>query len=154
MRQKGFTIIELITIIVLLGILLPAVLLPFINSSKGIVTPAVASGMSSVARKVMDEELARLDTVAWPAAAACVVASFYCAGTTLTAPASVVLNNNTYTSAITETFCDGSSATNPLSSGCVNAAALTLNHYLVVQVTTTASSGGAITFQTIKTYDY
>jgi hypothetical protein len=105
----------------------------------------------------MDEELARLDRMVWPATAACVVASFYCAGTTLGAPASVALNNNTYTSAITETFCDGSTATNPLSPAapCANgAAAPTLNHYLVVQVTTTASSGGSVTFQTIKTYDY
>lgn len=159
MRQKGFTLIEMIIIIVLVGILLPAIFLPFINASKGIVTPAVAAGMSSVARKVMDEELARLDIQVWPTLATCPPssASFYCPGPPPAAPASVSLNNNTYTSTITETFCDGSSATNPLSPAapCVNAAAApTLNHYLVIQVTTTASSGGAVTFQTIKTYDY
>jgi type II secretory pathway pseudopilin PulG len=158
MRQKGFTLVEMIIIIVALGILLPTIFLPFISASKGVATPTSASGLVAVARKVMDEELTRVDLAVWPAATACATTSFYCTGWTapLTAPASVTLNGNTYSSVITEKFCDGSTATNPLTPAtCVNtSAAVGFNNYLVINVTTTSSTGGTVTFQTIKTYGY
>ena len=157
MRQKGFTLVEMIIIIVALGILLPTIFLPFISASKGVATPTSASGLVAVARKVMDEELTRVDLAVWPAAVPGAGTPFFCTGCTApAAPVNITLNGNTYSSVITEKFCDGSTATNPLTPAtCVNtSAAVGFNNYLVINVTTTSSTGGTVTFQTIKTYGY
>lgn len=141
MRQKGFTLVELIIIIVVLGILLPVIFLPFLTASKGVAYPTVSASMGAVARSVMEQELVRIDTVAWPPSAPSI-------------PAPVTLNGTAYSSTITEKFCDDSSLLNPLSAACTNANPGTSNYYLQVQVTTSGGGSSSITIETIKSHDF
>jgi type II secretory pathway pseudopilin PulG len=156
----GFTLIEMIMIIVVMGILLPGVIMPFLNASKGVATPIKALSVGSAARSAMDAELVRVNTVVWPTGiSACQVATYYCTGTTLAQPAAVVLNGVTYTSTIKETFCDTSIRNGFVlnSTTCVNTGVQvpgSISHYLVVQVGTSGSDGSGANLETIMTYDF
>lgn len=131
----GFTLVEMLMVLVVLGILLPVVFLPFINTAKGVGLPAVSVSMGAVTQTVMDEELARIDSFSWPAVAP--------------QPTTTLLNNSTYTSTITETFCDNGAVLATPASTCTNTGA-TANSFLTIWVVTTGPNGSTLTISTLK----
>ncbi|MBM4330271.1 MAG: type II secretion system protein [Deltaproteobacteria bacterium] len=54
-RSKGFTLIEIIIVIVMAGILLPAIIVPFIASVKGSGKPEMAGKAMYLAKQKMEE---------------------------------------------------------------------------------------------------
>ncbi len=163
MKQKGFTLIEMIIVILVLGILMPVVIMPIISGSKNMSNPVESAGLGAVARSHMEIELATIDT--WPfcpLATVCVPPYWPATDVINYTPApqsfTDTLNGRTYTTTITERFCD---ATNPLAAPpCTNTTAIvapalvsTANNYLVITVTTT-STGGTVNYETIKTRAY
>ena len=57
MNKNGFTLIELIMIIVLVGVVFPLILAPFLTSAKEVSTPAYISQLTMLAKGVMEEEI-------------------------------------------------------------------------------------------------
>lgn len=55
LRDKGFTLIEIIILIVMAGILLPAIIVPFVASVKGSGKPEIATTAMFLAHEKMEE---------------------------------------------------------------------------------------------------
>ncbi|MBI5179334.1 MAG: type II secretion system protein [Nitrospinae bacterium] len=137
--QKGFTLLELIMILVVIAIVLPLALMPFTESVKGIGNPTLATNIAAEARSAMEIELAAVDA-AFPATA------------TYTKPT------------VTKTVLDVSYSTT-ISGQVGNMAAGTTTftqaaggNYVIVTVTTTATKGGSTagtyTFNAIKAKNF
>jgi type II secretory pathway pseudopilin PulG len=155
MKQKGVTLIELVMMMVVLGILLPVVMMPIMQMSKGMGTTVEASGLSATARKHMEEELAAVEAMrlsvplgglgTWPPNTAV-------AANPATRTFTDVLNNRTYTTTIAERYCDSTAplAVPPCSNITGSTNPSSANNYLIITVTTTSPSGGAIIYETMK----
>jgi type II secretory pathway pseudopilin PulG len=55
LRDKGFTLIEIIILIVMAGILLPAIIVPFVTAVKGSAKPEMATTAMFLAQEKMEE---------------------------------------------------------------------------------------------------
>jgi general secretion pathway protein I len=55
MKTKGFTLIEIIILIVMAGILLPAIVVPFVTAVKGSAKPEMATTAMFLAQEKMEE---------------------------------------------------------------------------------------------------
>jgi type II secretory pathway pseudopilin PulG len=55
MNNKGFTLIEIIILIVMAGILLPAIIVPFVTAVKGSAKPEMATTAMFLAQEKMEE---------------------------------------------------------------------------------------------------
>lgn len=142
-NQKGFTIIEMIMVIMVLGILLPIVILPFTQAGKGVTNSVDAARMAGVARYCMDSELANVQTAVGAWAGRALVGDY---ASTCTDP-----NNPTFTTAVTGWFYDATLTVRQ------NATAIDItnntvkNKYLVITITTTAANGNTMTLQALRT---
>lgn len=140
MKQKnesGFTLIELIVIIVILGITLPLIIMPFVTAAGSAARPADIGMLASVNRGDMEKELAETDRN-WPS----VVDSAFS-----TNSFNATIDGRQYATTITRRFVDVSfSATdgNPLNG----------NLYLLLSVTTTDSFGNTLNLQMVRARDY
>jgi prepilin-type N-terminal cleavage/methylation domain-containing protein len=64
-RRNGFTLIEIVIVIVLVGILLPAVLMPFVTAASSVGKTSSLATLSYLARGELDKEMYLLDNF-WP----------------------------------------------------------------------------------------
>lgn len=70
MNQKGITLLELVVVIMVLGISLPFLLMPFMQASKGIGLSAELPALHAAARYCMEKEIVTVlpTPAAWPKA--------------------------------------------------------------------------------------
>ncbi len=70
MNQKGITLLELVVVIVVLGISLPILLIPFRQASKGIGHSGELPALEAAARYCMEKEIIAVlpNPAAWPKA--------------------------------------------------------------------------------------
>lgn len=142
MNQKGITLLELIVVIVVLGISLPFLLMPFMQASKGIGQSAELPALHAAARYCMEKEIVTVlpTPAAWPKA--------------LTGDYQTVCadpNNPSFTATLTGYFYDAALAARtdgtldnlPPPGG--------KDSYLVLTVTATnPATGQSVTLQTLK----
>ena len=136
--ERGFTLVELIVIIVVLGITLPMVVMPFITAATALSLPGDTSRLLSVTRGQMEKETARLDDY-WPSVAD---AGF------LQETFTRQIDGRQYTTTITRRFVNASLAEtdgNPLTNS---------NRYLLLSVTGTDQNEYSLKLTTVKTRDY
>ncbi len=142
MNQKGITLLELIVVIVVLGISLPILLMPFMGASKGIGQSAELPSLSAAARYCMEKEIITVlpNPSAWPKA----LTGDY--QTTCTDP-----NNPSFTTTLTGFFYDAALAAR--TDGTLNnlPPPAGKDTYLVLTViTTNPATGQSVTLQTLK----
>lgn len=142
MNQKGITLLELIVVIVVLGISLPLIMLPFRQASKGIGRTAELPALSATARYCMEKEIVTVlpSPAAWPKA---LIGDYQ--------TACIDPNNPSFTATITGFFYD---------SGLTARTDGTLDNlpppggkdsYLVLTVTATnPATAQSVTLQTLK----
>lgn len=136
--ERGFTLVELIVIIVVLGITLPIVVMPFITAATALSLPGDTSRLSSVTRGAMEKETARLDGY-WPSVAD---AGF------LQETFNQQIDGRQYAVTITRRFVNASLAEtdgNPLTNS---------NRYLLLSVTGTDQNEYSLKLTTVKARDY
>ncbi len=137
MNKNGFTLIELIMIIVLVGVVFPLILAPFLISAKEVSTPAEISRLTMLARGNMDVTLDAVITT-WPTQVT--GTQDYTATYTYTDPDT----SNVYTTNVTGTFVDSTlTATD------------TATLYLLLDLTTSDSAGNrSVNLITLKASNY
>lgn len=135
--SSGFTLIELVMVIVVIGIALPAVLLPFIGAVKGIGLPGDTAILAYLARGNMEKELASVDAN-WPSVSDPQFALYDYDQT---------LNGRRYDVTVRKRFVDSAFAD-------TNASPPLNNRYLLIEVTTSSARGNRVTFKTLKTVTY
>ena len=136
--EHGFTLVELIVIIVVLGITLPMVIMPFITGAKALSLPGDSSRLRAVTRGQMEKETARVDTD-WPS-----VADTSFSQETFTEQ----IDGRQYTTTITRRFVDATLADtdgNPLTNN---------NRYLLLSVAGTDQNEYRLKLTTVKARDY
>ena len=135
-NENGFTLIELIVIIVILGITLPLIIMPFATAA-GAARPGDMAMLASVNRGNMEKELAGIDQN-WPS---------------LLDPAfstnsfSQTIDGRNYTTTVTRKFVNAlffATDGNPVNG----------NLYLLLSVTSTDSFGYTLGLQTLRVRDY
>lgn len=142
MSQRGITLLELIMAIVVLGITLPLLLMPFMQASKGIGQSAELPALSATARYCLEKEIVAVlpSPAAWPKA----LTGDY-------QTACIDPNNPSFTATITGFFYDAALAARtdgtldnlPPPGG--------KDSYLVLTVTATnPATGQSVTLQTLK----
>lgn len=137
-NEKGFTLLELIVIIVILGITLPLVIMPFVTAAGSAARPADMGMLASINRGGMERELAGIDQN-WP----------------------LVLDPDFSTNSFNETI-DGRQYATRVEKRFVDASfsdtdgdpAMNRNRYLLLSVTTTDGTGNTLNLQTVKARDY
>ena len=136
-NESGFTLIELIVIIVILGITLPLVIMPFVTAAGSAARPADIGMLASINRGSMEKELADIARN-WPSAR----------DTGFSANNfNETVDGRQYTTTVTRRFVDTMfSATdgNPVNG----------NLYLLLSVTTADSSGYKLNLQALRARDY
>ncbi len=142
-NNMGFSLIELVTVIVILGILLPVLLQPFITSAKGVGNASGAALLSSLARESLSRELALIDSnlpISWPAADG--------QGRYTKSSAVRAVDGKRYSSMVAGQFVDSDFNNTDGARG-------TNDRYLVVTVTTTETATGKTkTLSTLKSWSY
>ena len=136
--ERGFTLVELIVIIVVLGITLPIVVMPFITAATALSLPGDTHRLRAVTRGQMEKESARIDNY-WPSAAD---AGF------LQETFSERIDGRQYAVTITRRFVDATFAGtdgNPLTNA---------NQYLLLSVTGTDQNEYSLKLTTVKARDY
>ncbi len=142
MNQKGITLLELIVVIVVLGISLPILLMPFMQASKGIGQSADLPALGTTARYCMEKEIVTVlpNPVAWPKA----LTGDYQTG--CTDP-----NNPSLTATVTGYFYDGALLVRTDGTLDNLPPPLGKDSYLVITVTATnPATGQSLTLQTLK----
>lgn len=136
-NESGFTLIELIVIIVIMGITLPLIIMPFATASGAAARPADIAMLASVNRGNMERELASAD-LNWPS----------------------LLDPNFATNSFNQTI-DGRQYATRVARRFVNALFAATdgnpvdgNLYLLLSVTTSDSSGYTLNLQTLRARDY
>ncbi|GMT42464.1 MAG: hypothetical protein IEMM0002_0875 [bacterium] len=134
-REGGFTLIELVMTIVIMGIALPAILLPFVSYARGVGMPGKTATLAYVARGYMENEIARLGNIkTWPS---------------LNSNSSIIenINGTQYNATVTRTFVtvDFLPADPSQPNG---------NRYLLIKIATSDESGNKVTLQTLKVRNY
>ena len=137
-RQGGFTLLELIAVIILLGIALPFAVMPFTESVKSVSFSADMASLSSVAAGSMDRELARVDAV-WPS-----VSSPSFAGETTVQ----TVGGKRFTATIKRRFVDAFFNTTDGDPSRNN------NQYLYIELTVRDEGADAVSLSTVKARDY
>jgi len=140
----GFSLIELIMIIVILGILLPVVLWPFITASKSVGVISNIARISYLARGNLSNELACVD-LTWPPAGCGTVGPTGVYASNLS-PVTEIVGGVTYTTTITGQFYISDMAT------AANGTTPT-NKYLWISVSTTDGSS-TVSISAAKSRDY
>ena len=136
-NESGFTLIELIVIIVILGITLPLIIMPFATAAGAVARPGDIAMLASVNRGNMERELAGIDQD-WPS----VLDSAFS-----TNSFNETIDGRRYTTRVTRRFVNALfSATdgNPLDG----------NLYLLLSVATSDSFGYTLNLQTLRARDY
>ncbi len=137
-NKNGFTLIELIMIIVLVGVVFPLILGPFMTSVKEVATPAYISQLTMLAKGVMEEEMDDIDGSGWGETTMTTYS--------ITVPADV-------TPTVTRELCDYDSVSSAFTCPAADdATALYL--FVTVQVQDTAGNGPMIELQALKVKDY
>lgn len=135
--SRGFSLIELIMIIVLIAIMLPAILNPFINAARGISTPSDIARLTMIARGHMDEEV---ENIMSP--------TLNFTTTPKNAASNDTLDGNSYATTVTKAGCDFVVGTPPYSPFDCTTNPGTPSF---IQITVTTTSGGkSVTLQSIK----
>jgi len=136
-NESGFTLIELIVIIVILGITLPLIIMPFTTAAGSAARPADIGMLASVNRGNMERELAGLDQN-WPSA---LDPGFS------TNTFNETVDGRQYTTNVERRFVNAlfsASDGNPVNG----------NLYLLVSVATADSFGYTLNLQTVRARDY
>ena len=136
-NENGFTLLELIVIIVILGITLPLVIMPFVTAAGSAARPADMGMLASINRGGMERELAGIDQN-WPSA---LDPDFS------TNTFNETIDGRQYATRVEKRFVDASfsaSDGNPVNG----------NLYLLLSVTTTDSAGNTLNLQAVKARDY
>jgi len=142
-NQKGFSLIEMIMIIVVMAILMPVVLQPFISASKGVGVSSNLTRMSLVARANLSIAIQSLQgATGWPTSVA--------AGGAVTGKWATVtdtVDGRTFSTTITGQFKNFADPAFTNST--------TISNYLWITVTTTEpSSGKSFSLNALKSQDY
>ncbi len=140
----GFSLIEMVMIIVMLGILLPVVLTPFITASRSVGVASNIARISYLARGNLAGELACVDTT-WPPLG-CGAVSPTGVYTSNLSPITDIVDGVTYTTTITGQF---------YASDLVATASGTTpgNKYFWISVSTTDGSN-TVSIAAVKSRDY
>ena len=136
-NESGFTLIELIVIIVILGITLPLIIMPVVNAATASARPGDIAMLASVNRGNMERELAGTGQN-WPSV---LDAAFFSNSFNET------IDGRQYTTTVTRRFVNALFSTtdgNPVNG----------NLYLLISVTTADSSGYTLTLQTLRARNY
>ena len=136
--ERGFTLVELIVIIVVLGITLPIIVMPFITAATALSLPGDALRLRAVTRGQMEKETAGIDTD-WPSVAD---AGF------LQENFTQQIDGRRYAVTITRRFVNASFAEtdgNPLTNS---------DRYLLLSVTGTDQNEYSLKLTTVKARDY
>ncbi|MEE8483226.1 MAG: type II secretion system protein [Nitrospinota bacterium] len=154
-HEKGFTLIELIMIIVLVGVVFPAILAPFMQSARQTATPANISSLTMVARGNMEIVMDDLcdttgapPTLNWPAAS-------YVKN--IPADTTANINNVSYTTSAGNlnftTTINGQFYPSDLSAPLADPPSN--DGYLVISLTTTINgTSDSVTLQSVKSKSY
>jgi len=137
-NESGFTLIELIVIIVILGITLPLIIMPFVSAAGSAARPADIGMLASVNRGSMERELAGTDQN-WPS----VLDPGFSTNTF-----SETVDGKQYTTSVERRFL---SVTFSASDG---EPTMNRNRYLLLSVTTTDSFGYTLNLQTVRARDF
>ncbi len=137
-NENGFTLLELIVIIVILGITLPLVIMPFVTAAGSAARPADMGMLASINRGGMERELAGIDQN-WPSA----LDPDFSANTF-----NETIDGRQYATTVEKRFVDASFSDTDGDS------AMNRNRYLLLSVTTTDSAGNALNLQAVKARDY
>jgi len=133
--DEGFSLIEMVLIILMLGILLPFILTPYITSAQGIGRATSIAAISYVARGHLEDEASSVDII-WPAA-----------GAYPKPVISEMVNGAAYETAINAIFVDSNFA--PTDGSPLN------NYYLWLTVTTTrTATGESVVLSALKSKVY
>jgi len=140
----GFSLIELIMIILILGILLPVVLAPFITASKSVGVISDIARTSYLARGNLSSDLACVDAT-WPSVG-CGAVGPTGVYTSALSPVTEIVDGVTYTTTITGQFYASDMAT--AASGTTPN-----NKYLWITASTTDGSN-TVSISAVKSRDY
>ena len=136
MNKNGFTLIELIMIIVLIGVVFPLILAPFLTAAKEGATPAYISQLTMLAKGVMEEEIDDTCTGNFTNVDKVTNGGTYSITIPATITPSVVRQYCTYDNVSKSFTCGGATQTNYLN--------------ISVTVQDTTASGPAITISALK----
>lgn len=136
--ENGFTLIELIVIIVVVGITLPLVVMPFVNAATAVAQPGEMAMLASVTRANMEKEIAGVDN-SWPS---------------VSGPAfseetiNETVSGRLYATTVARRYVDSTFADTDGNPAANN------DKYLIITVSTTDPSGNRLTLQAVKARDY
>jgi hypothetical protein len=179
----GFTLLEIIVIIVLMGILVPALIMPIVQSSLGTSSPVEMTNLSGVARSELDTVIASLTdplyvpggTGTWPAAlgnapnnqitvtsTACSTGATFSAASAPAARCTITMAGTQYTSTITEYLYDQTIVSTAIGNGqsCPGATCpwtntgANANNYILVTVNTVSPKGKNVSYQVVKVKNF
>lgn len=133
-NESGFTLIELVVIIVIVGITLPLIIMPLVNAAGAAASPGDIAMLASVNRGNMEKEIAET-VINWPLA---LDIDFS------TNSFSETIDGRQYTTTVERMYVDALFA--PTDGNPVNGS----DFYMLLSVTTTDSSGYTLNLQTLR----